>query len=117
MLLLPAFVYTGALMTENAAFPLFTLAMFAIAVALERPTLWTQAFALAAVLLAAGVRTQAVALAGDPQALERLREHLRGPGRTSALFDTERTTRALEAAYLAMADQYRRGVREPIEVD
>ena len=64
VLLLPAFVYTGALMTENAAFPLFTLAIFAIALALERPTLWTQAFALATVLLAAGVRTQAVALAG-----------------------------------------------------
>ena len=26
------------------------------------------------------------------------------------------TTRALEAAYVAMADQYRRGVREPIDI-
>jgi quinol monooxygenase YgiN len=44
------------------------------------------------------------------------RAHLEGPGRASSLFDTLGTTRALEAAYLAMADQYRRQVREPIRV-
>ena len=60
--------------------------------------------------------TQAVALAQDPDARARLRHYLAGPGRQSLLFDTERTTRALESAYLAMADQYRRDVREPIDV-
>jgi hypothetical protein len=32
------------------------------------------------------------------------------------LFDTAATTRAIEASYLAMADQYRRQVRELISV-
>jgi hypothetical protein len=32
------------------------------------------------------------------------------------LFDTAATTRAIEAAYLAMAEQYRREVRETIVV-
>ena len=62
VLLLPAFVYTSALMTENAAFPTFLLGAFAIALALERPTLWAQAFALVAAGLATAVRVQAVAL-------------------------------------------------------
>ena len=42
------FVYTGTLMTENAFFPAFVLAAYAFALALERPTLATQALALAA---------------------------------------------------------------------
>ena len=57
-----------------------------------------------------------VALARDADARNRLRKHLDGPGRESSLFDTPATTRALEAAYLAMADQYRRQVREPIRI-
>ena len=59
---------------------------------------------------------KAVELAFDRAALARLRAHLEGPGHASALFDTVATTRALETAYVAMADQYRRGVREPIDV-
>ena len=59
---------------------------------------------------------KAIALAEDRSELARLRSYLDGPGHDSALFDTQRTTRALEAAYVAMADQYRRGVREPIDV-
>jgi protein O-GlcNAc transferase len=57
-----------------------------------------------------------VALARSPDERRRLREHLEGPGRASALFDTVSTTRALEAAYCAMADQYRRQIREPIRI-
>ena len=57
---------------------------------------------------------KAIALARDAAARRRLRDYLDGPGRDSPLFDTVRTTRALESAYLAMADQYRRQVREPI---
>ena len=60
---------------------------------------------------------RAVALAGDPAELARLKAHLAGPGRASALFDTARTTRALEAAYLAMAEQHRRGERRTFRVE
>jgi len=58
-----------------------------------------------------------VALAKDADARRRLREHLAGEGRRSSLFDTVRTTRALEAAYAEMAAQYREGVREPIDFE
>jgi len=61
------------------------------------------------------VRT-ATALASDPAERARLRQWLEGPGRQSALFDTTATTRALEAAYQAMADQYRRHTRAPIRI-
>lgn len=57
-----------------------------------------------------------IALARDAGERRRLREHLEGPGRESALFDTKATTRALESAYVAMAEQYRRQVRQPIRV-
>ena len=58
-----------------------------------------------------------IALARDADARHRLREYLQGPGRESALFDTQKTTRAIEAAYLAMAQQYRRQIRHTIQVD
>jgi len=58
----------------------------------------------------------AIKLAGDPTELARIRSHLDGPGHSSLLFDTEQTTRALEAAYLAMADQDRKGVCKPFLV-
>ncbi len=60
--------------------------------------------------------SSAIKLAGDRAELARIRSHLDGPGHDSFLFDTEQTTRALEAAYLAMADQYRKGVRNPFLV-
>lgn len=59
---------------------------------------------------------KATALAQDANARAALRGHLDGAGRDSALFDTVSTTRALEAAYIAMADQYRRHVRYPIRI-
>lgn len=55
-------------------------------------------------------------LACAPDERARLRGHLDGAGRVSALFDTAATTRALEAAYVAMADQHRRRIREPISI-
>jgi hypothetical protein len=61
-LLMPAFIYTGMLMTENAFLPAFVLAAFAIALALERPTLWRQLAAFAAILLAVAIRFQGLAL-------------------------------------------------------
>lgn len=57
-----------------------------------------------------------VGLACNADERRRLRAHLEGAGRASALFDTAGTTRALEAAYVAMADQSRRRVREPIRI-
>ena len=61
-LLLPAQLYAGTLMTENAFLPVFLLATFAIALALERPTLLRQALALAAIVLACAIRIQGLVL-------------------------------------------------------
>jgi hypothetical protein len=61
-LALPAFVYTDALMTENVFFPVLVLALYALALALERPTLLIQLFLLFTLGLAVGVRVQAVVL-------------------------------------------------------
>lgn len=62
VLVMPSMLYTGVLMSENAFFPLFVAATFAMAAALERPTLWRQALVFAPVLLAIGVRVQAIVL-------------------------------------------------------
>jgi hypothetical protein len=61
-LLMPAFVYTGMLMTENAFLPAFVLAAFAVALGLERPTLWRQLAAFGAILLAVAIRYQGLVL-------------------------------------------------------
>jgi hypothetical protein len=61
-LLLPALFYSGLLMTEGAFLPAFVLAVFAIAVALERPTLFHQLAALAAIALAVSIRVQGIVL-------------------------------------------------------
>jgi hypothetical protein len=62
VLLMPALTYTGMLMTENAFFPAVVLSCFAMAAALERPTLLHQALALGAIAFACTVRFQALAL-------------------------------------------------------
>ncbi|HEY7149567.1 MAG TPA: hypothetical protein VH420_08980 [Gaiellaceae bacterium] len=62
LLLLPAFDYTAMLMTENAFFPAFVLAAYAIARSLERPSVASQLFTVAAIVVALGVRAQAAAL-------------------------------------------------------
>jgi len=64
-----------------------------------------------------GYVDKVTALARDADERQRLRAYLDGPGRASALFDTVATTRALEAAYAAMAAQYRNQVRAPIRID
>jgi hypothetical protein len=61
-LLLPAFLYTGMVMTENVGLPTFVLAAFAISLVLERPTLRGQTLMFAAIGLAFFARTQAVVL-------------------------------------------------------
>ena len=62
LLVLPAFDYTGMLMTENAFLPAFLAATFAIASSLERPTTLRQLLAVAAIAVSLGVRAQAAAL-------------------------------------------------------
>ena len=59
---------------------------------------------------------EAVRLAHDPVEMARLKAHLAGPGRDSPLFDTAATTRAIEAAYKAMAAQYAKGVRRSFKL-
>ena len=62
VLMMPSFVYTGTLMTENAFFPVFILSLFAFALAIERPSTVNQVLALASVALAFAVRQQAAVL-------------------------------------------------------
>ena len=62
VLLMPALLYSSMLMTENAFLPTFVLAAWAIAVALERPTLLAQLAALAAVGLVCVFRIQGIVL-------------------------------------------------------
>ena len=64
VVLMPAFALTGLIMTENAAFPAFVLAVYAIAVALERPTVAHQLLALGAIALAIATRYQHLVLLG-----------------------------------------------------
>src|SRR5262249_51752322 len=61
-LAMPGFVYTGAILTENVYVPAVVLALFASAVAIERPTLQNQLLALATVALAVVARVQGVVL-------------------------------------------------------
>ncbi len=61
-LAVPGLAYSGLIMTEVEFYPLGLLALFAIARALELPTLRRQGFVLAAVLLAAATRLQALVL-------------------------------------------------------
>jgi hypothetical protein len=61
-LALPLYAYTGTLMTENAALPLFLLSFFLIALVLEEPTPLRQVLVLIAIGLACSVRFQALVL-------------------------------------------------------
>src|SRR6266699_3026923 len=61
-LLLPAQLYAGTLMTENAFLPAFLLAALAFASALEHPTPARQALALGAIVLASAIRIQGLVL-------------------------------------------------------
>jgi hypothetical protein len=63
-LLLPITLLSGLLMTESAFLPAFLLAVYAIGIALERPTLARQAYALTAIALAIAVRFQGAVLVG-----------------------------------------------------
>ena len=60
---------------------------------------------------------QAIDLGNRGDRLAATRAFLAASARASPLFDTVATTRALEAAYLRIADQSRRGTREPIRVE
>ena len=101
-LLMPSFVYTGMLMTENAFLPAFVLAAFAFALALERPTLLRQLLAFAAILLAVAsvyqglvlllVLPTAIVLKVAARATSRVEAHAGAlrMGRASPLLDLRR---------------------------
>ena len=59
---MPSLVFTGTLMAENAFLPVFLLAAWAIARALEAPTLARQALALGAIGIAVATRVQGLLL-------------------------------------------------------
>ena len=59
----------------------------------------------------------AAALGRDPARREALRARVRAGVASSSVFDAAARARALERAYLAMAEQARRGVREAIDID
>jgi hypothetical protein len=58
----PSLAYTGTIMTENAFYPAFLLALWSMVLALERPTVARQLWALALIALAFVIRVQAIAL-------------------------------------------------------
>ena len=62
--LIPGLVYSGLFMSEALYYLVATLAVWALAACLERPTLVRQSCLLGAVALAFGTRLQAVGLAG-----------------------------------------------------
>jgi len=62
VLLMPVFVYVNEVMTESLAFPVVLIALYAMALALERPTIARQALAVAAIILACTTRLQALVL-------------------------------------------------------
>jgi len=61
-LAVPALAYSGLLMSEALYYPLVTVALVALARALEEPTMWRQGIFIAAVVVAGGVRLQALIL-------------------------------------------------------
>ncbi len=61
-LLIPSMAYTGVLMTENAFYPLFLLALLAIVRTIERPTVRRQLATLLAIGLAYLTRAQGIVL-------------------------------------------------------
>ena len=61
-LLMPSMAYSGTIMTENAFLLFFMLAAWAIAVAVERPTIGNQILVVVAVVVAFETRAQAVVL-------------------------------------------------------
>jgi hypothetical protein len=62
VLLLPGLVLSGMLMSENASLPAFTLALVAIGLVVERPTLWRQALVVVTLPLAFEARTENIVL-------------------------------------------------------
>lgn len=62
LLLLPAFAYTGSIMTENAFFAVFLVALFVLARALETPTVLWQLLAVGAAVASVTVRLQGLIL-------------------------------------------------------
>jgi hypothetical protein len=80
--LVPSMLYTGTVMTENAFYPLFVLAVLALVAALEGPTVRRQLTLLVLCALAYATRAQGLALfaaiAGAPIVHGAIERDLRG---------------------------------------
>jgi Dolichyl-phosphate-mannose-protein mannosyltransferase len=112
-LVMPMALLAGLIMTESAFLPAFLLAAYAMALALERPTLGRQAFMLVAIGVATAIRFQGVALVATlPTALvivlalevpfareDRLRFTL---GRLKPFWPTAAFLAVVGSAYLAL---------------
>ena len=86
--LVPSMTYTGVLMTENAFYPAFVLAVLLVARAVRRPTLGAQALALLGLGILAFTRLQGLALVGAyAGAVRRVRRDGAASGARSAISD------------------------------
>jgi hypothetical protein len=61
-IIVPSMTYTGVVMTENAFYPVFLLALYLVARAVREPSISNQAIALTGLLVVAVTRVQGVAL-------------------------------------------------------
>jgi hypothetical protein len=108
-LLIPPLLLAGNVMSDNAFFPAFLFAAFAIALALERPTRGRQALALGAVALACAVRLQGlVFLLVLPSAVlvHALLQPEAARGAGAALRRTARSFRPTALAFVAVGLAY-----------
>ena len=105
----PSMAYVGTIMTENVFYPIFVWLVFALVLALERPTLRRQLVLVALLVLAFFTRAQAVALvAGVLTAPLVLAWIERGRPRRLAAFKPLYGAAGL-AAVLVVAIQFARG--------
>jgi hypothetical protein len=109
LLLLPAFAYTGMIMTESAFLPLFLVALYALARALETPTLAWQLLAVGSVLPAVAIRLQGLVLFAvlvTAIVLDALVAASAGSGRPRLFVKRLRTFMPTGIALLALATTY-----------
>jgi hypothetical protein len=109
LLLMPAFAYSGMIMTESAFLPLFLIALYTLARALETPTPIWQLLAVAAVLPAVVIRLQGLVLFAvlvTAIVLNALVTAWAGEARLRVFVDRLRTFTAAAIALLALVATY-----------
>jgi hypothetical protein len=109
LLLMPAFAYSGMIMTESAFLPLFLLALYTLSRALETPTLAWQLLAVATVLPAVCIRLQGLVLLPvlvTAIVLDALVMSWAGNGRLRVFIDRLRTFAPTGIALLVLVTTY-----------